>query len=52
LFRQIDVATLCAAIHDWTIAPIPAGAEDLEWLVYDSKTLQGSIEPSANGGST
>ena len=50
-FHQVDVAALCAAIRDWTIAQIPAGAEDLDQLVCDGKTLRGSIEPTAGGGS-
>ena len=39
-FLQVDVAALCAAIRDWTIAPIPGGAADLDQLVCDGKTLQ------------
>ena len=50
-FHQVDVAALCAAIRDWTIAQIPGGAEDLDQLVCDGKTLRGSIEPTAGGGS-
>ncbi len=50
-FRQVDVASLCAAIRDWTIAQIPGGASDLDQLVCDGKTLRGSIEPTAGGGS-
>ena len=50
-FRQVDVAALCAAIRDWTIAQIPGGAADLDQLVCDGKTLRGSIEPTAGGGS-
>jgi hypothetical protein len=50
-FHQVDVAALCAAIRDWTIAQIPGGTEDLDQLVCDSKTLGGSIEPTAGGGS-
>ena len=50
-FRQVDVAALCAAIRDWTIAQIPSGAADLDQLVCDGKTLRGSIEPTAGGGS-
>ncbi len=50
-FHQVDVAALCAAIRDWTIAQIPGGAADLDQLVCDGKTLRGSIEPSAAGGS-
>jgi hypothetical protein len=49
-FRQVDVASLCAAIRDWTIAQIPGGAGDLDRLVCDGKTLRGSIEPTAGGG--
>jgi len=50
-FHQVDVAGLCAAIRDWTIAQIPGGASDLDQLVCDGKTLRGSIEPTASGGS-
>jgi hypothetical protein len=50
-FLQVDVAALCAAIRDWTIAQIPGGAADLDQLVCDGKTLRGSIEPTAGGGS-
>ncbi len=50
-FLQVDVAELCAAIRDWTIAQIPGGAADLDPLVCDGKTLRGSIEPISGGGS-
>ena len=40
-FQQVDVAALCAAIRDWTIAQIPGGASDLDQLVCDGKTLEG-----------
>ena len=50
-FLQVDVAELCAAIRDWTIAQIPGGAADLDQLVCDGKTLRGSIEPISGGGS-
>jgi len=50
-FQQVDVAALCPAIRDWTIAQIPGGATDLERLVCDGKTLRGSIVPTAGGGS-
>ena len=50
-FHQVDVAALCAAIRDWTIAQISGGAADLDQLVCDGKTLRGSIEPTAGGGS-
>jgi hypothetical protein len=50
-FQQMDVAALCAAMRDWTIAQIPGGAADLDQLVCDGKTLRGSIEPTAAGGS-
>jgi hypothetical protein len=39
-FRQVDVAALCAAIRDWTMAQIPGGAADLDQLVCDGKTLR------------
>jgi hypothetical protein len=47
-FQLVDVATLYAAIRDWTIAQIPGGAADFDQLVCDSKTLRGSIEPTAS----
>ena len=50
-FLQVDVEALCAAIRDWTIAQIPGGAVDLDQLVCDGKTLRGSIESTAGGGS-
>ena len=50
-FQQVDVAALCAAIRDWTIAQIPGGAGDLDQLVCDGKTMRGSIEPISSGGS-
>ena len=49
-FHQVDVAALCAAIRDWTIAQIPGGAADLDQLVCDGKTLRGSIVPTTGGG--
>ena len=50
-FQYVDVAALCTAIRDWTIAQIPGGAADLDQLICDGKTLRGSIEPTAGGGS-
>jgi hypothetical protein len=50
-FQQVDVAALCAAIRDWTIAQIHGGAADLDQLVCDGKTLRVSIAPTAGGGS-
>ena len=50
-FQQVDVAALCTAIRDWTIAQIPGGAANLDQLVCDDKTLRGSIVPTAGGGS-
>lgn len=50
-FQHVDLSALCAAIRDWTIAQIPGGTESLESLVCDGKTLRGSIESTANGGS-
>jgi len=50
-FHQVDVAALCAAIRDWTIAQIQGGAVDLDQLVFDGKTLRGSIDPTNGGGS-
>jgi hypothetical protein len=50
-FRQVDMGALCAAVRDWTIAQIPGGAADVDQLVCDGKSLRGSIEPTAGGGS-
>ena len=50
-FQQVDVAALCAAIRDSTIAQIPGVAADLDQLVGDDKALRGSIEPTSGGGS-
>ncbi|QPN70518.1 transposase family protein [Synechococcus sp. CBW1108] len=50
-FQQVYVSALCAAIRDWSIAQIPGGAADLDQLVFDGKTLRGSIELTAGGGS-
>ena len=50
-FLQVDVAAICGAIRDWTIAQIPGGASDLDQLICDGKTLRGSIEPTNGGGS-
>jgi hypothetical protein len=47
VFQQVDVAALCAAIRDWTMAQIPGGADHLDQLICDGKTLRGSIEPTA-----
>ena len=47
---QLDVSAVCTAIRDWPIAKIPGGADDLDQLVCDGKTLRRSIEPTANGG--
>ncbi|WP_341899981.1 hypothetical protein [Synechococcus sp. UW140] len=48
-FLQMDVAAICGAIRDWTIAQIPGGASDLDQLICDGKTLRGSIEPTSGG---
>jgi hypothetical protein len=50
-FLQVDVAAVCAAIRDWTIAQIPGGAAEIDQLICDGKTLRGSIEPTSGGGS-
>ena len=50
-FKQVELSALGAAIRDWTIAQIPGGAAELDRLVCDGKTLRGSIEPTAGGGS-
>jgi hypothetical protein len=47
----VDVAAPCDAICAWTIAQIPGGAAVLDQLVCYGKTLRGSIEPTACGGS-
>jgi hypothetical protein len=49
--HQVDVAALCAAIRDWTIAQIQGGEADIDQLICDGKTLRGSIDPTAGGGS-
>ena len=46
---QVDVASICGALRDWTLALIPGGAMDLDQLVCDGKTLRGSIEATAGG---
>jgi hypothetical protein len=51
-FHQVDVAALCAATRDWPIAHIPGGAADLDQLICGGKTLRGSIELTARGGSS
>ena len=48
---QVDITAVCAAIRDWMIAQIPCGADDLDQLIFDGKTLRGSIEPIIGGGS-
>ena len=48
-FHQVDVAALCAAIRDWTMAQIPGGAEDLDQLVCDGKTLRAPLSPPPVG---
>ena len=50
-FQRVDVAALCTANRDWTIAQIPGGTADLDQLICDGKALRGSIEPTAAGGS-
>ena len=50
-FLQVDVAAVCATIRDWTIAQIPGGAADLDQLIYDGKSLRGSIAPTSGSGS-
>jgi hypothetical protein len=40
-FQQVDVAALCAAIREWTIAQIPGGAGDLDKLICDGKSYAG-----------
>ena len=50
-FKQVELSALGAAIRNWTIAQIPGGAAELDRLLCDGKTLRGSIEPTAGGGS-
>jgi hypothetical protein len=50
-FQHVDMTALCTAIRDWTIAQIPGGTADLDQLICDGKTLRGSFEPTAGGGS-
>jgi hypothetical protein len=49
-FLQVDVAAVCAAIRDWTIAQIPGGASGHDQLICDGN-LRGSIESTSGGGS-
>ena len=44
-FQQVDVAALCGAIRDWTIAQIPGDAADLDQLICDDKTLGARLSP-------
>jgi hypothetical protein len=41
LFLQVDVAKICWQIKAWMLAQIPDGAEGLDPLVCDGKTLHG-----------
>ncbi len=50
-YQQVDVAAICAAICDWTIAQIQDGAWDLDQLVCDGNAMRGSIQPISSGGS-
>ena len=47
----MDVSSICTPIRDWTLARIRNGPKDLDQLVCDGKTLWGSIEAAAAGGS-
>jgi hypothetical protein len=49
IFLQVDIAALCGAIRDWTIAQAPGEAAVLDQLVCGGKTLRGSIEPTPGG---
>jgi len=49
-FLELDMASVCAAIRDWTIVQIPGVATDLDQLVCDRKTLRVSIESKAGCG--
>jgi hypothetical protein len=51
LFLQVDVAEICRQMKAWMLAQIPDGAGALDQLVCDGKTLRGSIESTAGGGS-
>jgi len=50
-YHQVGVAALFATPPDLTIDHILGGAVDLDQLICDGKTLRGSIEPTAGGGS-
>ena len=39
-FHQVDVAALCAAIRDWTVAKIPCGEADLDQLVVTARACR------------
>lgn len=51
LFLQVDVAEICRQMKAWMLAQIPDGTGGLDQLVCDGKTLRGSIESTAGGGS-
>jgi len=44
-FQHVDVAAICTAIRDSSIAQIPDGAGDLDQLICDGNTLRGSSNP-------
>jgi hypothetical protein len=50
-FPQVDVASICAAIRDWTLAQIPG----VQWILTSwsamAKLCGVSIEPTAGGAS-
>jgi hypothetical protein len=48
-FLQVDVAVVCAATRDWTIAQIHGGANDLDQLIWAGKALLGSFAPTSGG---
>ena len=50
LLAQLDVAGFETLLRDWMAAQ-PGVAKELDTLICDGKTLRGSIEPTAAGGS-
>ena len=51
LFNRAHLQEFGLVLQAWMISQIPGGAEGLDQLVCDGKTLRGSIESTANGGS-
>ena len=44
-FLQVDVAAVCAAIRDWTMAQIPGGAADLDQLSVTARPCAVRLSP-------